>query len=56
MIYWEGIKYELIVGTETLGNITNTYYTEEALEKAIKEYGAKVVSFRKITNGIIVED
>ena len=52
-IYWEGIKYSLTV-EEYNGRVnTYTFDTEEELIEAIEKNKNKVITFKKVMNGIL---
>ena len=51
-IYWEGIKYSLTV-EEYNGRVnTYTFDTEEELLEAIEKHKNKVITVKKVMNGI----
>lgn len=52
-IYWEGVKYSLTV--EEYNGRVNTYTldTEEELIEAIEKNKNKVITFKKVMNGIL---
>lgn len=52
-IYWEGVKYSLTV--EEYNGRVNTYTldTEEELLEAIEKNKNKVITFKKVMNGIL---
>ena len=54
--YWEGITYQLYVEYYNGRVVTHTYNTEEELAEGIKKWGNQVISFKKVINGIIMED